>query len=185
MKNAKTVLLVEDTSTQAIMMMHLLKSSGDFVPTLAKDGDSAIQLLSSQKFDVVCSDINMPGKSGYDLCRWIKSQQEMSRTLVVLLTSFMHPLELMEIVQCGADSFMYKLLKKSYFAPRLLDICLTLESATRGEPIEQEVYYAGTNRSIEIRPEQAISMLLSCFNTSVFQQRALTPDDIDAISKVS
>src|SRR5438270_586734 len=66
------ILVVEDSLTQAEELRLILESEGLAVQT-ARDGPTALELLRAGAFDLVLSDIVMPGLSGYDLCRAIKT----------------------------------------------------------------------------------------------------------------
>ena len=59
--------------------------------TLAASGDAALTALEGDKFDVVISDLNMPGMSGIDLANAVKEKPEMqSEMLFFLATSEMY-----------------------------------------------------------------------------------------------
>lgn len=185
-----SVLLIEDTATQAMMMMHLVKSSGAFEPTLAKNAEKAVALLETRSFDLIVSDINMPGMSGYDLTRLVKKSEKWRHIPVVLLASFMDARDVLDVLACGADSFMYKLLKKHYFVPRLQSIYQTIQMNGAGKERGQceaelmTAFFANQECSVSTTPEQLLNMLLSCFDTAVYHQRAITPEETKIISKV-
>ena len=66
------VLVVEDSLTQAKKLEVILQSVG-FEVVVARDGRQGIDAFRTGPFDLVLSDVVMPGISGYDLCRTIKS----------------------------------------------------------------------------------------------------------------
>ncbi|WP_350643653.1 response regulator, partial [Psychrobacter sp. HY3-MNA-CIBAN-0198] len=51
-----------------------------------EDGDKAMQQLKTDSFDLLLTDIEMPGKSGLELSQWL--QQQRSQTKVIILTTF-------------------------------------------------------------------------------------------------
>lgn len=57
------VLLVEDNSVNRKVISKIINRAGHRVVTV-KDGDSALDALDAQKFDVVLMDVNIPGLSG-------------------------------------------------------------------------------------------------------------------------
>jgi CheY-like chemotaxis protein len=127
------VLLVEDTLTQALMMKHLLESqriveSQKFEVTVAKDGTMALTFLSSERPDLILSDISMPEPDGYELCRLVKGDPATNDIPFVLMSSFHDVSEIASVLNCGADSFMLKRFDQQYVIDGLNDVladCLT------------------------------------------------------------
>jgi CheY-like chemotaxis protein len=80
------VLLVEDNEGLARPTAELLENAGHRV-TLAACGDDAIERLREAVFDVVISDVRMPGRhDGVALARWIR--EAMPRLPIVLMTGY-------------------------------------------------------------------------------------------------
>jgi CheY-like chemotaxis protein len=127
------VLLVEDTLTQALMMKHLLESqhiveSQKFEVSVAKDGTRALAFLSSERPDLILSDISMPEPDGYQLCRLMKADPATNDIPFVLMSSFHDVSEIASVLNCGADSFMLKRFDQQYVIDGLNDVladCLT------------------------------------------------------------
>jgi signal transduction histidine kinase len=102
------VLVVEDSPTQAVQLGELLLSNGYDVVT-AGSGEAGLAALSDGHFDLVVSDVVMPGMSGYDLCRAARAgSPPLTRAPIVLLTSLTDPLEALSAIDCGADGFVRK-----------------------------------------------------------------------------
>jgi CheY-like chemotaxis protein len=66
------VLVVEDSADTAEMLSHLLRMSGARVVT-ATGGLEALRLATENDFDVIVSDISMPGMDGYEFLRRLRS----------------------------------------------------------------------------------------------------------------
>ena len=77
------ILVVEDEEQIRRMLNRTLSGVG-YTCTLAADGAEARKCLDKQPFDLVLCDVNMPGESGIDLARHIKSEYE--DTAVIILT---------------------------------------------------------------------------------------------------
>lgn len=101
------VLVVEDSRTQAESLRDDLEGAG-FGVDVAGDGVEALARLRDQHFDVVVSDIVMPGMDGYDLCRRLKEDPGSRDIPVVLLTSLSDPLDVVHALETGADNFIRK-----------------------------------------------------------------------------
>src|SRR5262249_17234412 len=64
--------------------------------------------LTREKFDVVLSDLLLPGDSGFDLCRRIKADPQLQGLPVIVLTSQADPLNVLRGLEAGANDFMTK-----------------------------------------------------------------------------
>ena len=89
MPSAKSlkVLVVDDQQTMRGLARQCLKKIGVLDVALAASGEAAMEVLQSQQFDVVISDLNMPGISGLDLATKIKAHPVLKSTPVFLATS--------------------------------------------------------------------------------------------------
>jgi CheY-like chemotaxis protein len=67
------VLLVEDSIEDVYLVRAFLEKTGLFQVTTSQDGDHAARLIEEHVFDLVITDLNLPGKDGYDLIRLVKA----------------------------------------------------------------------------------------------------------------
>lgn len=84
------VLVVDDQQSMRGLARQCLKRMGIMDVALAASGDAALKELQSAKFDVVISDLNMPGMSGVDLAKEVKAHPVLSSVLFFLATSEMY-----------------------------------------------------------------------------------------------
>jgi signal transduction histidine kinase len=101
------ILVVEDSATQARLLRLILEDEG-FTVNVAGDGPAALTQLAAAPFDLVVSDVLMPGLTGFELCRTIKADPALRAVPVVLVTTLRDPLEIVQALECGADSFIRK-----------------------------------------------------------------------------
>src|SRR5689334_29972 len=101
------ILVVEDSPTQAQQMAFILEDAG-FEVEAATSAEEAFDLLTREPFDLVLSDLVLPGASGFDLCRRIKADPERGHTPVVVITSQADPVNVLRGLESGADGFMTK-----------------------------------------------------------------------------
>jgi two-component system chemotaxis response regulator CheY len=81
------VLVVDDQQTMRGMARQCLKQIGVLDVALAASGDAALEQMMAKKFDVVISDLNMPGLSGTELAQKIKAHPVLRSVPVFLATS--------------------------------------------------------------------------------------------------
>lgn len=81
------VLVVDDQQTMRGLARQCLKKIGVVDVSLAASGDAAFDVLQSKPFDIVISDLNMPGWSGLDLAEKIKAHPVLKSIPVFLATS--------------------------------------------------------------------------------------------------
>jgi len=80
------VLVVDDTPTNIDLLRDML--SPDYHVRVAINGAKALELAGRQpQPDIILLDINMPGLSGYDVCRQLKEQAETAAIPVIFVTA--------------------------------------------------------------------------------------------------
>lgn len=100
----RQVLLVEDEDPIRNLISTYLKREG-FTVTEARDAPAAVLALS-QEFDVVITDIRLPGASGNELVPVVKSRWPL--TQVIVITGFRDAQVAAEALNSGADRYLFK-----------------------------------------------------------------------------
>lgn len=75
MKQLQTILVVDDDPSIVDLMRDFLENDGFKVET-ANDASGALTVLKSTSIDCIILDIMMPGQSGFDLCRQIRTSSD-------------------------------------------------------------------------------------------------------------
>jgi DNA-binding NtrC family response regulator len=99
------LLLVEDKNELRAMLRKALERNGHSVDEAA-DGSAAIQKLRNKRYQMVLTDLKMPGASGLDVLR--ESKQADSTIPVILLTAFGSVDEAVSAMKEGAFDFIQK-----------------------------------------------------------------------------
>ena len=99
------ILVVDDEQSMREFLEIFFRGEGYEVMT-APDVDSALLAVDSDDFDVVISDIQMPGRSGLDVAAEIRRRGLATR--VVILTTFDHDEYVIEALGAGAAGFLIK-----------------------------------------------------------------------------
>ena len=77
------ILMVEDHFELAATVCEFLEAHG-YVIDHARNLDAAKTLLKTQHYNLLLLDINLPDGSGYDLCEWIRNQQNLDIPVLML-----------------------------------------------------------------------------------------------------
>jgi DNA-binding response OmpR family regulator len=104
MENTR-ILLVEDEPRIADTLRFGLIENGYSVD-IAYDGNIGYRLFQNQPFDLVILDINLPGMTGFELCKAIRSSN--TNIPVIMLTSLSTLNDKIEGYDSGADDYMIK-----------------------------------------------------------------------------
>ena len=100
------ILLTEDQAMVRTALASLLRLESGFDVTEAADGDQALTLLKQQPFDLLLSDIEMPGKTGIELAHYV--QHHKLTTKVVIITTFGRAGYVKRAMDAGVGGFLLK-----------------------------------------------------------------------------
>ncbi|MBB1390141.1 response regulator transcription factor [Shewanella sp. SG44-6] len=104
------ILLAEDQAMVRGALAALLTLGCDSLNAIeiveVEDGDKAMQQLKTDLFDLLLTDIEMPGKSGLELSLWL--QQQRSQTKVIILTTFGRAGYIKRALEYGVGGFLLK-----------------------------------------------------------------------------
>jgi putative two-component system response regulator len=106
-RRQQKILLVDDNADNLILLRALLAMRGYDVTTVSS-AEEARELLSRQGFDLILLDVVLPGASGFELCREIKSDPATRLVPVVLITGLTQPEDRVQGIDAGADDFLNK-----------------------------------------------------------------------------
>ncbi len=103
--NTAHILVAEDDRNILTGLVDTLESEG-YQAMSASDGEEALVLFRNNPFDLVLLDIMMPGKSGYDVCREIRSTD--ADIPIIMLTAKGEEIDKVVGLQLGADDYITK-----------------------------------------------------------------------------
>jgi diguanylate cyclase (GGDEF)-like protein len=161
------VLVVEDSLTQAKKLEVVLESVG-FQVAVARNGYQGLEAFKGSSFDLVLSDVLMPGMSGYELCRAIKSGPPGKNVPVVLLTSLSKPNDIIRGLECGADNFVNKPYESDYLISRIRNLLAGRKLRAVGDRESAvEMVFMGERFTITSGKAQILDFLASTFEDFV------------------
>ena len=101
-------LVVDDFSTMRRIIKNLLHDLGYPHVTEADDGKTALPMLQGGGFDFLISDWNMPGMSGLDLIKAVRSDARLAKMPVLMLTAEAKREQIIEAAQAGVNGYVIK-----------------------------------------------------------------------------
>jgi DNA-binding response OmpR family regulator len=105
--NPSTILIVDDLHSNRVLAQRVVESAGYQVIT-ADSGKLALQLVSTQKIDLILLDIMMPGFNGFDTCRVLKQNTLHVDMPIIFLTALEDAQSLSKAFELGGVDYITK-----------------------------------------------------------------------------
>ena len=128
MEEARTLLVVDDDLAMREMLVSLFEERG-FSVDQAASADEALERLGDVEYDLVLSDIKMPGRSGIEMVGEIREMRP--ATPVVLMTAFGSIDSVIESMRAGAFDYITKPFEAE-------SVMLTIDRAIERRALEEE-----------------------------------------------
>ncbi len=106
-KNMK-ILIVDDFSTMRRIIKNLLRDLGYNNVQEADDGNTALPMLKSGKFDFLITDWNMPGMTGIELLKAVRADEKLAKLPVLMVTAEQKREQIIEAAQAGVNGYIVK-----------------------------------------------------------------------------
>jgi len=123
------VLFVEDAFDQAVIVKAFLGALGGFHVVHAQDGERAAQLVRAESWDLLITDLNLPGIDGFELCRIAKSTHPDLPVLAVTGYTGAHYQE--QAFRAGATDLLTKPLERAEFLAKVGELTGRVVGADR------------------------------------------------------
>lgn len=164
------ILIIEDDPTLNKNISEALRAE-NMVAESVFDGQLAERILKRATFDCIIMDINLPGISGFELCKNFRTYN--TKTPVLMLTAFSELEDKVKGFDCGADDY----LTKPFFMRELILRVQSLIKRSRRNPADSH----NTDTII------AGDLLINQVQKSVFRQGtqiSLTPREYQILLKL-
>jgi CheY-like chemotaxis protein len=124
------VLVVEDNEINLKLMLYTLRQVGTQILT-ARDGNEALEVISSERPDLVVLDIQLPGLSGMEVAKAVRANPVVAGTPIIAVTAYSMAGDKEKILAAGCDYYLSKPIDTRGF-PR------TIQSVLNGETPQME-----------------------------------------------
>jgi putative two-component system response regulator len=147
-RRAPRVLVVDDNPETVVLMSELLAARGYEVVTVADALQAEVEIRRELP-DLILSDVIMPGKSGYELCREVKEDPATRLIPFVLITGLSDREDRLRGIEAGADDFLNKPIFSEELFARVKSLLKLKEFTDELETAESVLCTLG--RSVESR----------------------------------
>ncbi|MEO6812948.1 MAG: response regulator transcription factor [Ginsengibacter sp.] len=103
----RTILIADDETDILEIISYNLQSEGYNVIT-ARNGNQAIEQAKLNKPDLIILDVMMPGKTGFEVCRILRTQPAFENTIIIFLTALNDDNTEIKGLETGADDYITK-----------------------------------------------------------------------------
>lgn len=117
-RHQPAILVVDDSITTRTVEKNILEVAG-FTVSVATDGIEAWEMLGSQTFDLVVSDVDMPRMDGFELTERIRAHPPLKDLPIILVTALESRDDKERGVRLGANAYLFK---SSFAESNLLEI---------------------------------------------------------------
>src|SRR5207244_3686152 len=143
---------------------------------LAASADEAIALLANERPDLIVSDVIMPDKSGYEVCSFVRAQESLSNTPVLLISGIVNEEVTRQAESCRADG----VLKKPFQGSSLKDMVLQL-LAKREHRATPKPAAASTGSPAVPAPEGAKAFRITEEQLQMFRQAVTRMTELEEL----
>jgi diguanylate cyclase (GGDEF)-like protein len=171
-KSGKRILVAEDSPTESLALRNILRYGGH-EPILTRSGAEALEALEENRVDLVISDINMPGMSGYELCSAIKGNAERSNIPVILLTTLSSPLSILAGLKARADYYLTKPYTRDFLLRSVTELLVHPPGAPEPDEVPLDVFVEGDKHQVTAGRRQMVNLLFSTYDSAVRQNNQL------------
>lgn len=174
--NKKTVIVVDD-NPDILDFLGKVLGMKYFVIT-AKSGEDCLSILENNKPDIIVSDVMMEGIDGFEVCRRIKNDINMSHIPVILLTAKTDTESKVEGLDSGADAYIEKPFAASHLIAQIENLLRKKEEFQKAfatNPLA-EIHSVNQNKLDEEFIEQCTKIILENLDNSDFSINSLAQE---------
>jgi len=150
------LLIAEDDKALAALLEEYL-SEGDYQVTVCHRGDDALSLLKRDSYDLILTDIVMPGADGLTVLAEVK--QLNNKTLVILMTGYSGIEDALHAVEQGAYDFVSKPFQ-------LPEIRVRLDNAARYQALLRQWEAANLKPSADVASDMFVAQKIAVDTSS-------------------
>lgn len=114
----KKVLIIEDSITDAEIVKAVLDSP-EIEVEIASTGEDGVEKAILLKPDLIILDLMLPGIDGFEVCNRIRKEKELSKTMILILSSKNEARYISSAFGAGADDYVIKISTPEFLASKI------------------------------------------------------------------
>jgi two-component system, sensor histidine kinase and response regulator len=103
-----SLILIVDDNPQNLQVLGKQLKEKNYKIEFAVNGPAALEFLEKKQFDLILLDINMPGMSGFDVCKKIRLNPEMNNVPIIFLSADIERESILKGFELGAQDYITK-----------------------------------------------------------------------------
>jgi response regulator RpfG family c-di-GMP phosphodiesterase len=135
----RRVLIVDDEASIRTLCQHLLPAREGFQCDVAADGEEALRKSSTEAYELVVLDVDMPGIPGTEVCRRLRQAPPSAHLKIIMISGRVCADELAEMVMAGADDYLTKPLSLIQLQTRVKTALQLKDSEERSSSLHQQL----------------------------------------------
>ncbi len=171
LKRRRHSLLLVDDDPDILNLLQSQFKDEPFEVFTAAEGESALNIVRTQKPDLVVLDINLPGLSGLEICRSLKADKNTREIPIIMLSARREEIDRVLGLEFGADDYVTKpfntqelILRINNVLKRVYKVAETTEGFTQGDLkvdfLKHEVTVKGQPIQLTLTEFKLLSSLL-------------------------
>ena len=157
--NNKLILIVDDVPRNLQVLATILYDDG-YEIAIAENGKTALEILNTIAPDLILLDIMMPDVDGFEVCRQIKSDHQLSSIPIIFLTAKNDTESIVKSFEIGASDYVTKPFNAIELKARVKTHLQLREKTKRLELVNQELDQIVKDRTVELqKANQKLSQL--------------------------
>ncbi len=125
MQQSPTILIVDDIPENISTLFHFLDAN-HFELLVARDGESALELIEYERPNLILLDVMMPGISGFETCKRLKANAKTQDIPIIFMTALSDTVDKVKGFELGAVDYVTKPIQQEEILARInthLTIC--------------------------------------------------------------
>jgi two-component system, sensor histidine kinase and response regulator len=102
------VILLVDDNPQNLQVLGKLLQEEKYEIEFAVNGEATFEWLKNKQFDLILLDLNMPGMNGFEVCKRIRSDNEMNEVPIIFLSAESERDSILKGFEVGAQDYVTK-----------------------------------------------------------------------------
>ncbi len=173
------ILLVDDDRLNRLLFKSILKVKPGIVFNEAENALLALELMKEQKFDLIITDIQMPGMSGVEMVRQVRENQQMinASTPVLACTADITPETLAEISASGMNDYILKPIDENLLVQKIIEL-----TQMGQKPLEDHSNEMNNSNEVISGPQEGLLLEEKPYDLSAL--KVFTGNDPESVSNV-